>query len=868
MLSTVITEQAMRAAVNVSARLIASDTESILSSLKNTAIDRMTNLVQANCAASSIPTQLVTQSNIIGIAIDILSTGYRLICDQMNTLRHQRLSFDKERLAGIATFVISENIEEARLSLEERVIKGYLDAAKKQITQKSQKDYLYHYMGIHESVLNEEHRVSYYSVLPFYRMSDSLALPLASPNAIDIARTNISLFFKSFLAQLLQEMNTDFQTDSFVPSLFIATVQRKNYLNDRRACRFILMTLANLLWNLQHPVDMQSGFAFSLAESIELCTQAELFLNLLLDKKKLPFIHKIKNMDHALVSFIHKVEFHVKALREAYIYEQLHELNLVDINSTAHRALRLIDKSILNLTFHVFNPISKNYEPDEFAADNIAYTFGYLHLLLSRNKDNSILRLFDSFRHVVSYSFSLNPQATTVIDVLIIFCHMTAQDRQKLLQQFDSLAVDSAKEFITTLMLFYKKYVKQMKHLCEQELKQTFFSNNEVEIAERTARRIIPITTLVLADYRVDLNNTKSIKNDSIITGNDQIDAINAQAKAKGGYYYWSLSSILQLSGTLVESIDQLPIYQDRMTKITLLIDNLVSLMNQYHHYLQLAPFQRFLIKCFTRIKEEYLLLAQQVQRLNVFLGDDEKISRELNGVLRPMIDTLDQSINNITLTIDCCFTVLNKPDFIERQRQLLLQKLELINGQYLSLFGTDAEVSFITQEIKTQNSIRPLALPDETHAIAVSTGSFPVIEQHEVTTEQFHAFKLMAKKCYAEMSLLSQCSKKGADLLLFLSRLDEIHELSLKEYKQQFFELIRIVAAYRPMGFFSAAYADTRSAKPIIDALCDPDFSKMLPPASMIFDLKERALTLLDKDKVLQCMQQLQNTQNWSLSY
>lgn len=889
-ITTQITEQAIRSAVTRSGRSVLSNADQVIDGVKQSAISRMTSLINANSSASEVSSEINTQMTAIGLAIAVLAVGYQLISEQIKTMNCQRLNFDQERLAGIATFTIPLQIEETKLSLEQSIIRDYIALAKKQTHPAAQKDYLYHYMGVHEALLSTDAPLNYYSVLPYYKMSESLSTPLASSNLIDAARANIDLFFKSSLASIIQEMDIDFKTDSSVPTFFVATVQGKNYLNDRRAFRFILISLANILWNLQHPVDLQFGFSCSIIESIDLCYQAELFLNALLDKKRSPFIHKIKNMNQALMSMVHKIEFHVKALKEAYVYEQLNELNFSDINSVAHRTLRLIDKSILNLTFKVFNPTTKKYEPDDLAADNIAYTFGYLNLLLNRNKDKSILRIFDSFQHLVSYRFALNhhqyltknfaSKTVTVIDVLILFCHMNAENRKKLVQELELLDIDSAKEFSTTLMAFYKKYIKQMKRLSEKELESSFFTRNEEKIVERTARRIIPIITLVLADYRVDVN-AKWISDThlddslphSLLNGGDQVAKINAQAKEMGGYYYWSLSSIVELNGMMVESIDQLPVYQDRMTKLTVLIDNLVSLISQYHHYLQLNTFQQFLLQCLMKIKKEYQLFAQEIKKMDASLSDNENISRQLNGILRPMIDTIERSITTVTTTIDYCFTVLNKPDFIARQKQKLIKQLEAIYDQYTALFGEDNDIAFIAQEIEAQKNHLSLTTNKED----LEHSSVHMNESREekhlsdpvlLSKEQLSAFKVLAQSCYSHMSLLSQCSQKGTDLLVFLSKLDEIKILTIEEYKGMLLELIKITAAYRTASFFSATYGGTRSAKPIIDAMRDPYLSQMLQIASIVFHQNNEDYSIFSQDSVHRYFDTLKAENQWSESY
>ncbi len=371
-----LTELALRAAVNTSKKQVTGDGLSSSNDIKNLALGRVQELINGNSNASNIGSQINLQAAAIALAIQGLEIAYVAISRQLDALKNQRIAFDKERQAAIATFVISNNVEEQDFSSEEQVIKFFVGLGLKSKFAS--------YFGIKVAALSQED-AAFYSVLPFYRMSDALDQPVASTNPLDVQRTAISLFFKSALPEAIADIDAGFQGSSKFVEFFRSLFERKNYLNDKRAPRFIIMALANLLWNLQHPVDPETGFPLSWEQCIGLCRDVELFLNKLLDADAAPFLQKLNNEENQLLSFIRKVEIHTKALRAAYAEAQLNELDIGSVTNSAHRTLRIMDQNVFKLIYKRRNPITNCMEPDETAAEELAYTVSYLNEILRRN---------------------------------------------------------------------------------------------------------------------------------------------------------------------------------------------------------------------------------------------------------------------------------------------------------------------------------------------------------------------------------------------------------------------------------------------------------------------------------------------------
>ncbi|MDI1351300.1 MAG: hypothetical protein PSV35_00790 [bacterium] len=418
-------ELALRSAVNSAPKTISQDSDTY-NTIKKTAESKIKTLVGGSNVAGLV-SELDPKTMAIGAAVEVLKLGYIALKDQIANLKDKRLSFDKERQAGIATFLIPTNKEESNLSKQERVIKRFMELVEKNSAFKT-------YFGIHISNLTEMPNTIFYSVLPFYQMSEQLPQPTASDRLIDKIKISINLFFKSALPDSIADIDNEFRNENRFAEFWKAAYKKDNYLNDLRSQRFIIICLANLLWNLQHPVDPDTGFRLNLKESIQLCKDVGLFLNLLLNSSRETYLKQISTShNQLLVSFARRVETHIKSLCAGFIQQQLYDLNMRDLNNSAHESLRIMDQSIFKLLYYKKNPITQKKEPDGNAAGSLIDTIGHLTQLLTYNPQ--LIEAFIPFADHFEKPPFLNTPAFTIIDALIIFIQSTNEHRLQLFQE-------------------------------------------------------------------------------------------------------------------------------------------------------------------------------------------------------------------------------------------------------------------------------------------------------------------------------------------------------------------------------------------------------------------------------------------------
>lgn len=853
--SSYITELSLRAAVNTTKRNLTSD-EDQTDTIQTIANERARAQVTGSSDTNSVSTQMNLQAMAIDLALVGLKMAYEAIKKQKECLNSKRLDFDIERQVGVATFMVPINKEERDLSIEEQVLKSFFELSFNKDNQLFST-----YLGIHTVELLTGEGAKFYSVLPFYRMSESLGQPVASTKPLDKQRMAINLFFRSALPDAIADIETHFQIDSKFSSFWASTVQGKNYLNDRRAPRLIMISLSNLLWNLQHPVDTDVGYPLGLSLCIELCHKVEYYLNHFLNAESRYYLGKISNQENRLISFLRKIEIHTKALREAYEEELLHGINIDEVTNSAHRALRIMDKSVFKLIYQRYNPITKKNDPDDRAAENIAYFVSYLNEIVSQNK--RLIRAFYSYPEWINtHHLWLNRSPKTIMDILIIFCHLSKEERDYYLKNISKSGTGSAIEFVDTMQLFYHEFIRPIRAVSKKELRVTPLSPQHEAVGRLTARRIIPLISLVVEDYRIDVDTPETHEDKApdplppgVMRGKQQVQAINLSAKTGGAneYYAWTLSPFVKLSPGTAKEFDTLPKHQYRMTQMTQLMDSVRELVENYRNLLQYKLFQTFLLKCLSKVKEEYQILDHRIDQVEKYLTHDELISRSLQSILRPMMNDLNTSLDAFAVAAANFERVVSAPSFIIRERDMFKNKLLLVDQQFKGLFDESSGIDEILN-----------ALPEAN--LLLTTPNMPPIVPSKITVEtrKVLALRKLVQHCHDALSSQSKKGHKGALLRDLLNMMDRKTNFTEGNLNQVIMELTHIVACFRETWFFQAAYAQTRSAKILIEAIKDPCINGIFPLAAVIFDDPQINPLELSNEQILKRMRHLREVKHW----
>jgi len=839
MFSPYLTELSLRAAVinaNNDLTLNGDQTEDI----KAYALKQVQRL-QGNGIVISLFNEIDEQRTIINIAIDGLKSAYKTLSDQIRQLKDQRFSFDKERQTGIATFILPNSKEENQFSIEEKSIKSFIE-----LSSKSKE--LAFYFGIQNTMALKIDDGKFYATLPFYRMSNSITQPETSKKLIEHQRIILNLFFKSEIPKAIADIDNGFQSDWPLISFWQSAYRRKNYLNNRRAPRFIMICLSNLLWNLLYPIDPKTGLPLTSNKCIELCKAAEIFLNHLLNKSSENHVKNINNYEDELMSFIRKIKIHTQSLHAAYLEDNINELNITDLTHNANKALSIMDNCLFKLIYKKYYPIPKKAYPDDNASENMAYNISYLNQLITLNPH--LIENIQQYPNWISHNANLNNPPSTLIDLLIIYCHLSWQEREQLIEKIEKSEMLYALELASTLKKLHKKFIKPIKDLSKKDLKTSIFDPKHHEVCSLTTSRVIPLITLIIKDFHIEIDNRNlNLSMQKIISGKRQVQLINQAAEKGISYYHWSLSSLIIISDGVEESICELNKKQYRMSRIAELLNNLHELMQKYNHFIQHKEFQKFILKCLYKIKEEYEKI-DYISTIDLYLAHDEIISRNFRDILSPMIRELNVSLDKFLKSSENIEQLVTSKSFSQDQRELMAEKIKAVSDEFSTFFTDDSGItnlSYIIPKIKLSSKKK-----DEPTEIIMAS--------------KIEALKHIVKHCYNEMSYMSKKGRKGLLLREILTKIEKKHNYSEPWIKNIVLELTKITASYRVNYLFHANYGTTRSSKALIAAILDRSINKILPLAAIIFDDHQINIMKINEEKILQRINNMQEEYFWPL--
>lgn len=828
--------------------------------LKTTALTKVKGLIPSS------DSEVALASSAIAVAMFGLTAGYLAVSKQITVLHEKRVSFEEECKEGIATFKLPTNLELRKYKKEEKIIKAFIKLTNKQPDFAT-------YLGIHKSKLANQENVDFYSVLPFYSMSAAMGQPPACTGPLDRQQRAISLFLKSEVPDSINSIEADFQKDIPFFQWFLSIY--RNYLNKRRAPRFIMMTMANLLWNLMHPVNPKTGYPLDPRDCVVLCRRVEEYINNLLNPQTEPVLQSMDNEGNQLINFLRKIELFTQTLREAYKQEQLEEFSLDYVSKNAHEALNILDTNVFKLVYRD----NKNKEPDGVAAERLANTFNVLSRILKTHP--SLANYLRVFSEKIPPGSMVNKAGFTVIDVLIICCHLTQSDKKQLLASLKESNRENEKLFHDTLRDFYRTFVRPIKTITRKELGARWYDRKSKEVGELTARRLIPLFTLAIGNGDLDVDNPLSnapalSEGDKvpIRTAKEQIHLINEAAKQdyenpNNGYYTWAISPFIDtLDNKTAAGLDSLPAHQYRMTQITKLIDSVNELVNSYRMFLQHKSFQLFLRNCFENVKEEYAEFAERILEVRDYMDHADSMSRTLKDILSNMTTLLGDSLESFARATADFERLLNAPDFTEQQRRIAKEKVGSVHKQYWDLFKEDSGISHLIEETEHASSTLPPQTPSPFPRTVVS--SLANKDKDVVDPIQAMALTRLVQDCLNGLSYQSRNGQKGRLLRDLLGQIEE-KELTSANVKKAIMILVQVTCCYRPNIFFQASYAKTSSSEVLKSAIRDSNLNSRLPLAAIIFDestKKSENLSLKLKDgEIMERLQTLRISNKWSES-
>lgn len=843
-------EFALRAAVKKTMAVPAGDGKAGLDKMK----DALRSVTKTDEPTSG---QGHAQPNaLVGVAVAALAAGYELL-DRQHVMAEMDVGYlAKELAAGIATMVVPSS--KLGHSKEVKAIEDLLSMARSF-------DIPLEDLGIKESDLNGD---KFYSVLPYYKMAGKGTPDKVHPSSLDAARTNISLMLSVDGVTPLKKTEDRILHNrgplNKLGAPFERLYQGSNYLNDIRAPRLILMSVANLLWNLQHP-NNQEGMPLSLEDSIRLCENASRFLNRLGSPEYSPFVDKLPDARE----FIARAQASLTLLKKGYEHEQETSVKLVDVTDAAHSGIRSLYQNLFGLVYLAKDAHTKKKLPDEMAERTVANhlatidTFITLDPGLLKNLNSALDLSKTTFLRRIPAAAGMNIPIKTTLDILILLCHLSKDDFIKLANKCDAQPGHGQNHrlFIEEMRTFHNHFVRPVQKKFE-DLKLP--GEKEFTSVQRAARRLVPFLSSVNGDLKhfktdevAESHDPAAVKrSNSMKRIHKDLDSqleISASDKPADAYYRWD---ILTVDGKLQKSeardiLSELPKYGYRMSQMTKLIDSIEYMTENYATCLTDETYVKFMVECLRQFKSETKMLNDRIDKMTQTFSDPRQ-SRDastsiLVNVLEPMSAEFKKQAHAIDAASSRISMLLQRDTFISEQETVVKQRFSEIGEQYKALFGTSPLLEGVQAKLlgaasptrasdaQPESALKRRPAMTRGHGSAQEPAGPAASMVVSDGNEREELLKLI-DTCFNAMSYQSRHGEKGDLLKLLQTKVEGTDPLTKDDVAAMVKHLISVTARYRETYFFQASYGETRSAKALIAAVRDPVVNKALGLSEVLF--------------------------------
>lgn len=647
--------------------------ENLAEKIKNQALNQLSLVQKAEGLFAGTKNSENLQAAAIHIAVQGIELAYVAINSELSQAKFKRKRFVEECESHLASFTLSTQRELNEYSLEELAIHEFIQMIDMHFVD------IKPYFGIQVHRSNEFPEERFYSVIPFYRMSMSLQQNNIIASKIDTHRQGIFLFLKTGLP--LQYYYEKYKEYSRLWLQIQGLTHTSNYLNHLKAPRFIISALANLLWNLQHPVDCETGIPLPIDECIMICNKASMFLNDLLNPSQFKHLPNLDKRCKKVIRSLCKIELLLKSLQSAFEYDHLHEINLTDISKHMHSALRIMSNRIMELIYREQN-----------AAEKLVGQIMMMGELLMHNYE--LYEIFHALQVDCKPKF-INEKARTLIDVITLFAHQTPKKRKQIWQSLINTDSEYHIQFGHQLKEFHKNFLLHFEDIVMKNLKLKTFNKN-------MASHFIPLILMVMESFTV-FRDTRPKKLNEINPTNEPPESLydlqntthdrkqrhlilnDAATLATGQYYRWSLSSFINVKSSFHESLDMLLSKQNEMRINTLELDTLAFKLSENRTLLLKKAFKEELLLTLTQICNFYTELLKMFNDIESHMQADLKLQRDQKRILQPMLDDLEATMIAIQKSITMVRTIITASEFEEQELMRRQEKIGISFAPYSS---------------------------------------------------------------------------------------------------------------------------------------------------------------------------------------
>jgi hypothetical protein len=871
------------------------------------------DLEQGSFSFDSFVSSLSNQTSIKSLAISVVFESIlltrRTVKHTLKTIEQKKDRIELQIKQGLASVGIYEN-RTKQASFERQLMKEYLD-----LVYDKEKPWRARYLGIKKLEPQALGEKTFYHVLPYWEINRRIVQPMVKSSALDVVRMEINQFLNGRAFQVLEKFEAAFHARTNLGDLSSSVVEGTEHLFEKwTSARFIILSLINLLWFYADLVDFEEGNMLEAKACEHLCDDARLFLNEILNSKKKPKLSATQSVFHAsslspelqdVLVFTRSVEGLIKKLHAAYEGEALNAVDCSDLTDSSRRTLCALNQALFQLLYERDDPQDKSIKiPDDKAAAVIIADLGELKRLLKENPH--ILKSFEIYVQRCQDIPYLNVKIMTLVDVLIIYLHISSSERKALRETLQRNAVqsgeDTQEQFAQILERFdvhfvvpdekhVEKHQKIGKYVIpfftllmavsgideDMDTKATWISarNSQRHLKASSHDFQVQASLNFVGEQQSDTNSETSSYmqanlNSSIKmqrTGKQQIEAINNSANFNLGYFLWNTAFFGLSPEELAAQLNKLPKELYTLLKITQILDTIVQLFQHRDDFLEHRVFQQFLRRFFGKVREAYRGFEAKFNQTETMVIHNQAISRSIQSIFLPMKKQIEDNLEKSEAAVYQLERTLSDSHHTLHKPTLLSTNVHFIENQFALLFPDEKKPGLIALLPDEEGS---LVLPQLMRGQSVET-EFPsspgkrcLEKENELATL---ALKVLIQHCYDNLSYLSRSGPwghKGTLMRTLIKELELRDRLSDEELEFYLLSLVRVTFSYRETFFGQAKYTETRSGKALLSAIRKVLFNRYVHFGKLLFRDEACDVALLTDEQLLEKLLDVSKERQW----
>jgi hypothetical protein len=856
---------------------------------------------------SSLSNTTSIKSLAISVVFESILLTRRTVKHTLKTISEKKDKIELQIKQGMVSVGIYEN-RTKQASFERQLMKEYTD-----LVYDKEKPWRVRYLGIKKFEAQALGEKTFYHVLPYWDINRRITQPMIQRSALDVVRREINQFLNGRAFQVLEKFEADFHAQSTASNLGTSVVEGASHLFEKwTSARFILISLINMLWFYGDLVDYKTGDMLEPKVCEHLCDDALLFLNDILNPRTKPklstqSIFRVTNLSAELrevLVFTRSVEGLIKKLHAAYEGEMLSAVDCLDLTDSSRRTICALNQALFQLLYERDDPLDKKIKiPDDKAAAILTADLGELKRLLKRNAH--IVEPFKIYAARCQDIPYLNMDIMTLIDLLIIYSHISTSERKSLRDALQRQALQSSEDTVDQFAQVLESF--DARFMAPYELRATrnvkigtylipFFTllmavsgidedmdSKATWVSARNSQRRLKSSSQDLAlglgamvEQHSDTNSETSScmqanLNPRIImqrTGKQQTEAINNTANLELDNITWNTAFFIQFSENLAPQLNMLPKELYKLLKITQILETIGQLFTHQDAFLEHRVFQRFLGRFFTKVREAYRDFEAKFNQTETIVIHEQVISRSIQSIFLPMKRQIEENLEKSEAAVYQLERMISDSQHVLHEPTILSTQVRFIEHQFALLFPDEKKpglVALLPGEDEDTSSPLVLQRGVSLYTEPASSPRKRLLEnENELST---FALKILMQHCYDNMSYLSRSgpwSHKGTLIKGLIQELELRDNLLDDELEFYLLSLVRVTFSYRETFFGQADYAKTRSGMVLLSAIRNVMFNRHVHFGKLLFQDERMDVALLTDEQLIKKLLDVSQARQW----